>query len=71
MTIMTDRSQGGAVIDKSKIELMINRRLYYDDNRGVDEALNETDSLGHGITVPLSFYMEIFLYKEDKSLQRF
>ena len=50
---------------------MINRRLYYDDNRGVDEALNETDSLGHGITVPLSFYMEIFLYKEDKSLQRF
>ena len=46
---MNDRSQGGSVIEKGKVEFMINRRLTHDDRRGVDQALNETDSLGQGI----------------------
>lgn len=36
MTVMNDRSQGGSVIEKGKVEFMINRRLTHDDNRGVD-----------------------------------
>jgi lysosomal alpha-mannosidase len=54
---MNDRSQGGSVIDESKIELMQNRRLFKDDARGVDEALNETDSFGNGITVHCVYHV--------------
>ena len=43
---MNDRSQGGGVIQKNRVELMINRRLMNDDDRGVGEALNETNSFG-------------------------
>jgi len=51
MTVMNDRSQGGSVIETGTIELMQNRRLFYDDHRGVVEPLNETDSAGYGIQV--------------------
>jgi alpha-mannosidase len=43
LTILNDRSQGGAALKKGRIELMQNRRLFKDDGRGVEEALNETD----------------------------
>ena len=43
MTVMNDRSQGGAVIRNGRIELIQNRRLNVDDWRGVDEALNEVN----------------------------
>lgn len=46
LTVMNDRSQGGASLSEGSVELMQNRRLFYDDYRGVDEALNERDSLG-------------------------
>ena len=49
---------------------MINRRMYKDDSRGVNEALNETDSLGRGITVPAQFFLQIFNNQKTKSLQR-
>lgn len=52
---MNDRSQGGSVIENGRIELMQNRRLYFDDYRGVGEALDETDRIGHGITVPATY----------------
>ena len=39
--IMTDRSQGGSCLSSSNCELMIQRRILHDDNRGVDEPLNE------------------------------
>ncbi len=51
--MFTDRAEGGAVIDEGMIEVMVNRRLYKDDNKGVGEALNETDSSGK----PLSFWV--------------
>jgi len=60
MTVMNDRSQGGAVIDTGRIELMQNRRLFYDDNRGVSDPLNETDKFGNRITVPATYYLHIF-----------
>ena len=60
MTLMNDRSQGGSSLDNGQVELMINRRIYKDDGKGVGEALNEKDSLGHGITVPATFHLQIF-----------
>lgn len=51
MTVMNDRSQGGSVIDVGRIELMQNRRLFYDDGCGVEEPLNEVDANGYGIQV--------------------
>lgn len=40
---MTDRSVGGSVINKGEIELLIQRRLLKDDDRGVGEPLNEVE----------------------------
>jgi len=39
---MNDRSQGGSSLNKGEIELMIQRRILHDDDRGLGEALNET-----------------------------
>ena len=56
MTVMNDRSQGGSSLSNGRIELMQNRRLYYDDYRGVGEALNETNDADIGITVPVTYF---------------
>ena len=55
MTVMNDRAQGGSSIDNGSIELMQNRRLLYDDNRGLDVPLNERQLNGKGITVNASY----------------
>lgn len=71
MTVMNDRSQAGTVNPDARVELMQNRRLYVDDDRGVDEALNETNAYGNGITVPATYHLELFNYGESLSTQRF
>jgi lysosomal alpha-mannosidase len=50
-TILTDRSQGGSSMMDGSIELMVHRRLLYDDKRGVGEPLNETGLLGEGLVI--------------------
>jgi hypothetical protein len=42
LSVLTDRSQAGASLGDGEMELLIHRRLVVDDNRGVEEALNET-----------------------------
>ena len=49
LTVMNDRSQGGSVLASGSVEIMQNRRLMYDDGRGVGESLNETNDNGVGI----------------------
>jgi len=39
---MTDRSQGGTSSQNGEIELMLHRRIKADDQRGVEEFLDET-----------------------------
>lgn len=50
-TVLTDRSQGGSSITDGSVELMVHRRLLYDDAFGVGEALNETYFEGKGLVV--------------------
>jgi len=42
MTLINDRSQGCGSLKDGQIEVMVQRRLLYDDGRGVGEPLNET-----------------------------
>lgn len=41
MTVLTDRAEGGTSMNDGSIELMLHRRLLYDDGYGMEEALNE------------------------------
>lgn len=67
---MNDRSQGGSSLKEGRIELMQNRRLFFDDWKGVNEALNETDSFGNGIQVPAKYTMYLRMSKDMVDIQR-
>lgn len=72
VTVMNDRPQGGAadLTAQASIELMQNRRLLFDDDHGVAEALNETESDGLGIKSNAKYYLQIFDTLKGKSAQR-
>ncbi|KAI3500943.1 hypothetical protein L1887_36772 [Cichorium endivia] len=42
LSVLVDRAVGGASLVDGQIELMLHRRLLYDDKKGVGEVLNET-----------------------------
>ena len=42
LSVLNDRSQGGASLEDGSVELMLHRRLLHDDSRGVGEPINET-----------------------------
>jgi hypothetical protein len=69
---MTDRATGGSadLSAKSTIEIMQNRRLLRDDELGVEEFLNETDSNGHGLMVTQRYWLQIFDQIRGESKQR-
>lgn len=58
-TVMTERSTAGSAhLTSGRVELLHNRRLLCDDNRGVGQALNETDADGNGITVSTKYFID-------------
>lgn len=68
MVVMNDRSQGGSVIKDGRIELMQNRRCNVDDHRGMGEPLSESNAKGQGITVPATYYVQVYNKSLRKSL---
>ncbi|KAF9618955.1 hypothetical protein IFM89_002950 [Coptis chinensis] len=62
LSVLVDRSVGGSSIVDGQIELMLHRRLLFDDSRGVGESLNETvcvDEKCQGLTIQGNFYLRI------------
>jgi hypothetical protein len=59
---MNERPQGGSadLTDKATIEIMQNRRVLMDDDFGIEESLNETDSDGIGLRQTALYYLHIF-----------
>jgi lysosomal alpha-mannosidase len=49
LTLITDRSQGASSLKNGSIEVMLHRRLLFDDSLGVSEPLNETGIDGKGL----------------------
>lgn len=70
LTVLNDRTQAGSAdLQKSIIELIHHRRLLQDDQRGVEEPLNERDGANYGIKVNARYFLQIF-NKSEGSLQR-
>ncbi|XP_035549080.1 alpha-mannosidase-like isoform X2 [Juglans regia] len=62
LSILVDRATGGSSIQDGEVELMLHRRMRFDDARGVGEALNETVRVNHkleGLTVRGNYYISI------------
>ncbi|KAJ7971782.1 Alpha-mannosidase [Quillaja saponaria] len=62
LSVLVDRSVGGASLVDGQIELMLHRRLIHDDSRGVGEVLNETVCVidkCEGLTIQGKFYLRI------------
>uniref|UniRef100_A0A1A9WU12 Alpha-mannosidase n=1 Tax=Glossina brevipalpis TaxID=37001 RepID=A0A1A9WU12_9MUSC len=56
MALLNDRSQGGSNTEEGALELMLHRRLLYNDNRGVNEPLNEVEN-DQGVVARGKIYM--------------
>lgn len=69
-TVMTDRSQGGSSLQDGNIEVMLHRRLLYDDNLGVGEALNETGADGKGLIARGKHYLFLDTVQNSGALHR-
>ena len=59
MSIAVDRTQAGASLMDGALELMVQRRILADDNRGVGEPLNETGLDGKGLRVRGFHFVQI------------
>lgn len=51
LTVLPDRPQGGSSLIDGSLELMLHRRLFYDDGFGMEEALDEAGSDSRGLIV--------------------
>ena len=59
LLVIPDRSVGGTSLRDGEIEIMVHRRLFKDDAKGMNEPLNETDTNGAGIVVKGVTYFEV------------
>ncbi|XP_050536748.1 lysosomal alpha-mannosidase-like [Daktulosphaira vitifoliae] len=67
--ILNDRAQGGSSLDSGEIELMVHRRIFYDDGFGVEEALNERP-FGTGLVARGQHYLTFGSVETQNAVQR-
>ena len=65
LTVTPDRAVGGSSLREGQIEVMLHRRTFRDDDRGVGEPLDERDSQGRGIVVSGTTYFRIDKVSKD------
>lgn len=75
LSVLVDRAIGGSSIADGELELMLHRRLLYDDGKGVAEPLNETTCLGssvgcNGLVIQGSFFLSGHLCNESARWRR-
>ncbi|XP_025413400.1 lysosomal alpha-mannosidase-like isoform X2 [Sipha flava] len=68
-SVLNDRSQGGTSLQNGQIELMVHRRLFFDDAFGVDEALNET-AFGMGLVARGQHYLTMGPVNKQFAVER-
>ena len=54
LSVVTDRAEGGSSVIDGELQIVVQRRLLYDDRQGVNEPLNETGLTGDGLVVRAS-----------------
>lgn len=64
LAALPDRSSGGSSINDGEIELMLHRRLLFDDGIGVEEPLNEI-SYGVGLVIRGTHWVSLANEKDD------
>lgn len=70
VVVQNDRVQGGASINEGQLEFMINRRLFYDDGRGVGEPLDERNAWNNDQGLWLKA-RHIISFTDNKDLSNF
>ncbi|XP_065217445.1 lysosomal alpha-mannosidase-like [Planococcus citri] len=70
VTVVTDRPQGGTSMTDGQLEVMLHRRLLYDDNFGVVEPLDEI-AFGEGLVVRGKHTVQLNLIASAAESHRF
>lgn len=68
MVVMNERSMAGSVLRTGRIELLVNRRVDGDDQRGVFEHLIENNGANKPLHVVSEFGIHIFNKRHERSL---
>ena len=71
LEVIVDRAQGGTSLNSGEIELMLQRRCYRDDYKGLEQGLNETDPNspdGKGVTVKSYTHFRIRGTKQEQTV---
>ncbi|KAH8334062.1 hypothetical protein KR059_006202 [Drosophila kikkawai] len=66
LVLLNDRSQGGASLEDGQLEMLLHRRLFFNDGGGVGEALNETQ-FGKGLIARGKLYLVLDSVEEGNT----
>ena len=68
MVVINERAMAGSVLRTGRVELLVNRRVDGDDQRGVFEHLVENNGANKPLHVVSEFGIHIFNKRHERSL---